>query len=300
MPEAYARSGHVAQARSAVEHHAVEHLVHRARRLGTARLADHLGGTARNRHVVWNRIDHHRTRGNARAVPDLDVAEDFCTRADHHAVADFRMTVLMLLAGAAEGNVMQDRHVVVDHRRLADDEPRGMVEEDAAADARGRIDVALENDRRAALQIHRKVLATLAQKPMRQPVRLNGVKTFVIKYRLAETLRCWVTVDGRNYIGAKAFAELRLILERVVIGLPDQIGGDVGMIEPLRDAMHGRVFETIVMQDVLIHEGGEFGLAPRHLFRLSADARPYGIDFIDRRGLPRLLVSHVHLQLAWR
>src|SRR3974390_1410873 len=242
MPEAYARSGHVAQARSAVEHHVVEHLVHRARRLGTPRLADHLGGNAGNRHVVRNRLDHHRTGGNARAVPDLDVAEDFCTGSDHHAAADFRMPVLMLLASAAKRHVMQDRHVVVDHRRLADDEPGRMVEEDAAADARGWIDVALENDRRAALQIHRKVLATLAQKPMRQPVRLNGVKTFVIKYRLAQTLGCGVTVDGRNYIGAKAFAELRLILERVVIGLPDQIGGAGGMVEPLPNAMDYRVF----------------------------------------------------------
>ena len=47
---------------------------------------------------------------------------------------DFRMAVAVLLAGAAERHAVQHRHVVADHRGLADHEAGGMIEENAAAD----------------------------------------------------------------------------------------------------------------------------------------------------------------------
>ena len=74
----------------------------------------------------------------------------------------FGMAVPVLLAGAAERHVVQDRDIVLDDRGLADHEAGGVIEEDAAADPGSRIDVALEHRRRAALQIEREVLAALA------------------------------------------------------------------------------------------------------------------------------------------
>ena len=65
-------------------------------------------------------------------------------RADHDAAPDLRVTVLVLLAGTAERHIVQDRNVILDHRRLAHDKSRRMVEENAATDFRSRIDVALE------------------------------------------------------------------------------------------------------------------------------------------------------------
>src|SRR5262249_28676413 len=53
-----------------------EHLVHGARRLGTAGLAHDLGGDARDRDVIRHGLHHHRTGGDARAMTDLDIAED--------------------------------------------------------------------------------------------------------------------------------------------------------------------------------------------------------------------------------
>jgi hypothetical protein len=77
--------------------------------------------------------------------PDLDIAENFCASADHHAVADFRVTILMLLAGAAKGDVMQHGNVVLDHRSLADDKAGGVIKENAAADLCRRMNVALQH-----------------------------------------------------------------------------------------------------------------------------------------------------------
>ena len=78
-------------------------------------------------------------------MADLDVAEDLGAGADQHAAADLRVTVTAGLAGAAERHTVQDRHIVLDDGRLADHQAGGVVEEDALADARGRIDVGLEH-----------------------------------------------------------------------------------------------------------------------------------------------------------
>ena len=95
-------------------------------------------GTPGDRLVVRHRLQHDRAGRDPGAMADLDVAEDFRARADQHAVADLGMAVAGLLAGAAERHALQDRDVVLDHRRLADHEAGRVVEEDALADARGR------------------------------------------------------------------------------------------------------------------------------------------------------------------
>lgn len=101
-------------------------------------------------------------------MSDLDIAEDLGARADHHAVTDFRMTILILLAGATEGDAVKDRHVVFDQRGLADHKAGGVIEEDAAADLRGRIDVGLEFRRRAALDVIGEILAAVVVEPVRE------------------------------------------------------------------------------------------------------------------------------------
>src|SRR5689334_4938105 len=106
-------------------------------------------------------------------MADLDIAEDLRARADQHAMANLRMTVLVLLAGAAERDAVQDRDVVLDDSGLAADKAGGVVEEDAAADARGGIDVGLEHRGGAALQVIRKVLAALQPEPVREAVGLD-------------------------------------------------------------------------------------------------------------------------------
>ena len=124
-----------------------------AGRLRAASLADHLGRHAGNGLVVGHRTEHHRARRDACAMSDLDIAEDFGACTDKDPAADFRVAVAGLLAGAAERDAVQHRYVVFDHSRFAHNEPGGMVEEDAAADARIWMNVALEHRGGAALQV---------------------------------------------------------------------------------------------------------------------------------------------------
>src|SRR6185295_7230400 len=126
-------------------------LVHHARRLRTASLADDPRGHARHGRVVWHRLEHDGARGNARAMTDLDGADDLGTGAEHDTTPDLRVAVAMVLAGAAQCHVMQNGDVILDLRGLADHQPGRVVEEDAATNLRRRMDVGLEHGGGAAL-----------------------------------------------------------------------------------------------------------------------------------------------------
>jgi hypothetical protein len=110
---------------------------------------------------------------------------------------------------------------------------------------------------------------------------LDGVEAFVIKHRLYKPTRRRIAVHRGDYIGAESFAECRLVLKGVVIGLANKVSRNVGVGEPLAHPMRDRGFERVMMKNVLVDEGGELGLAARHLLSLAADARPDWIDLVE-------------------
>ena len=114
-------------------------------------------------------------------------------------------------------------------------------------------------------------------------MRLDGMKALVIENRLEHAMGRRIAVDRRHEIGAEGVAERRRILERIRIGLPDQLARQRGMVEPLGQPVDDGRFKGVVMQNARIDEGGQLRLAPHHLFRLAADARPYRIHGIERR-----------------
>ena len=109
------------------------------------------------------------------------------------------------------------------------------------------------------------------------------MKTLVVEHRLDQPMGRRIAVDGRHEIGAERLGERRNVLERLGIGLPDQLAGQRRMVEPLGQPIdHGR-FERVVVQNGRIDEGGKLRLAAYRLFRLATDARPYRIDGIEGR-----------------
>ena len=87
--------------------------------------------------------------------PDLYPPQDFRARADQYAGADDRVPVAGVFPRAAQRHLVKDRDIVLDDRCLADDEGGRVVEQDATADARRRMDVGGENLGGNALQIKR-------------------------------------------------------------------------------------------------------------------------------------------------
>ena len=66
--------------------------------------------------------------------------------------------------------------------------------------------------------------------PVRKAVRLDRVETFVIEDRLYEAAGCRIAVDGGDNVGTKCLAERRLIFQRVVIGLTNEVRRDIGVV----------------------------------------------------------------------
>src|SRR5215831_14080879 len=152
-------------------------------------------------------------------MPDLDIAKNLGARPDHDAVADLRVPVADLVAAAPERHVMQQGDVVIDHRGLADHKACGVIKKNAAADAGGGVNVALEYGRGAALQIIREILTRLGPQPMRQSMGLDRMEALEIQERLDEPAGGGVAIEGRNDVGAERFANRRTVLERIGIGL---------------------------------------------------------------------------------
>ena len=96
---------------------------------------------------------------------------------------------------------------------------------------RGRMDVALEHRRRAALKVIGEVLAALAPEPVRKPVSLNGVEALVVEHRLDEAVGRRIAVEHRDDVGAERLADLRL-------GPPARRHRPAGSARPTR--RHGR------------------------------------------------------------
>src|SRR5262249_23138784 len=117
---------------------------HGAGRLRAAGLAHAFRRNAGDSDIVRYRFDDNRAGRDARAMADLDIAENLRARADHDRAPDLRMTVLLRLAATPKRYIMRYRNVIFDQRRLAHDTTRRMVEENAETDFRSRIDVALE------------------------------------------------------------------------------------------------------------------------------------------------------------
>src|SRR5262245_65666228 len=110
---------------------------------------------------------------------------------------------------------------------------------------------------------------------------LNGVETLVVKYRLDETAGRGIAVDGGDDVGPEGFAEHRLILERVVVSLTYHIGRHVGVIQTLAHTMSNRGFKRVVMKDIFVDEGSEFGLTAGDVTRFVADRRPNRINLVE-------------------
>ena len=98
-------------------------------------------------------FEHDRTGADARIAADDDVAENGGPGSDQHAGANLGMPVAGFLARSAQGDVLQDRHIVVDCAGLADHDAGRMIEEDADSELGGRMKVDLQHARYAALQV---------------------------------------------------------------------------------------------------------------------------------------------------
>lgn len=76
-----------------------------------------------------------------RAFTDRDIAQAFGAGADHHAVFQRRMPLLMLCSSSAKRYAMIDLAVITDLRGLSDDHAHAMIDQQSSADLRAGMDL---------------------------------------------------------------------------------------------------------------------------------------------------------------
>lgn len=81
------------------------------------------------------------------------------------------------------GDRLQDRDVVLHHRRFTDHDAGGVVEHDAAADGRRRVDVHAEGNGNLILQVDSQRLPPLLPQPVTDTVSLQRMEPFQVKQR---------------------------------------------------------------------------------------------------------------------
>ena len=128
---------------------ALGHAVGRKAHLRRGRLARRIGlglddprRIADRRRARRHRLDHDRVRADAGVVADREAAQHLRVGADDHAAAERRMALGALgERRAAERHALVDGAVVADLGGLADDHAHAVVDEDAPADRRARMDL---------------------------------------------------------------------------------------------------------------------------------------------------------------
>ena len=119
-----------------------------------------------------------------------------------------------------------------------------MIKEDAAPEARRRMDVGLENLRAAALQVEREVDAAPTPQPMRQPMAFDRVKSLEIEERLDQTATSRIALDNGGEIGAKVLDNRGLRRDRGFECVGDHFGGHGRRAKLGADAADNRLGET--------------------------------------------------------
>ena len=98
------------------------------------------------------------------------------------------VAVAAFLAGSAQGDVLQQGHVVFHHGGLAHHQAGGVIQEDALAKPGSGMDVGLEHVGGPALQVKGEVALAIAPQPMGQSMGLHRVEALEIEERLDEAL----------------------------------------------------------------------------------------------------------------
>ena len=191
------------------------------------------------------------------------------------------MPVARLLAAAAKRHAMQQRAMIADDGRLADDDARCMVEHQAFADPRGRMDIDREDARALALEIESEILPPFDPQRMGKAVRDERMEALEVEQRLDIAMaRRVAIVDGRE-VRAEAVPDLGAGAQDILERMANEARVDVRMIETLRKAMADGVLETLVAQYGRIVETSERALGSHNSLRLRADGLPDGIVSLD-------------------
>jgi hypothetical protein len=177
-------------------------------------LPDGLGRVPDGRGPVGHIAEHDGPRSDLGPGSNAHIAEHAGAGADQHPVPDLGVPVAGLLPRAAQRDAVEYRHVVADDGCLADDDARGVVEEDTAPNARAGVDVDPEHLGGAVLEEEQGGGAALGPEPVSRAVGLQRKEPLVVEEAMDHAVACRVAVARGAQVGASRAASLRVRRKR--------------------------------------------------------------------------------------
>ena len=181
-------------------------------------------------------------------IADADTADNGRSTAEINAPADFRRAVGLQLF-SADGDVLQDRHLVADHGEGADDDAGGVIEKHRRADRCRRMNGNLKLIGRQALQQQREIAAVLAPEPVGDEPGLQRDVALEVQQRRQKRRR-------RGIVNGNALQVVARRLDK--FGLASKcLAGDLRKLpairrtfaEPLTDLMRQRTGEIGMIEN---------------------------------------------------
>ena len=136
-------------------------------------LADDLCRYAGNGAVCVYTFEHNTARTNSRTLADGNVSEQLSVSADKNATADFRVTIAACFSSTSKRNAVQHRYVVTHDGGLADHDASRMVDKDARADPRRRVNVDAKDFANSTLNVEGQRSTVARPQRVRDSVGLN-------------------------------------------------------------------------------------------------------------------------------
>ncbi len=173
---------------------------------------------------------------------------------------------------------MQHRHVVADHRGLADHDRMGVVDHDPLADHGAGMDVDAECLADPHLDEIGKVAAALQPEPVADPVSLDGLKALEVEKRLHEPMAGRIAIVDGHDIRARRLTERGIGSERLIGDLAQDLLAHLAGRQLQRKPVGQRPFQRRMVEDARVDETAHQRLVAHGRTRLVADVRPDWID----------------------
>lgn len=158
-----------------------EAVVHLKGRFVNYTFADHLGWDSYRCGVRGDRVKDYAACPYSSPFTDLYVAKYFGAGSDEYSLSYLGVTVAELLAGPAQGHLVEDGDIIFYNCGLTDDYTGGMVDEDTGADTGGGVDIYSKDFGYSILEAEGQGVASLLPEPVGDTVTLQSVKAFKVE-----------------------------------------------------------------------------------------------------------------------
>src|SRR5690554_1146325 len=132
---------------------------------------------------------------------------------NRHAIFKRRMTLPLIFASRdgerAERDALVELHIIAEDGRLADDDARAVIDEEALADHGARVDIDPRLSVRGLAHDARDERHAEAQELMRDTIGRDGLNAWIAEHHLFDAARRRITCISRKGIAVRKLAEAR-------------------------------------------------------------------------------------------